>query len=209
MGKYKELAEQIGNLVEEKNAAYGNSFEQAGEFLRLLYPNGIPPEAYGDMLCVVRIFDKLKRIATNKDAFGESPYGDIIGYGLLGLHKDKLAGRKTPELAAPPPSPAPAPPDVANEVKIENSIQKKIEHVGVKKEVTPAPPPPAPASARRSPSPGTSTNLPGQTGRAACAAPLRAPAWPRPSRRAPAPCAPARPPARPTRRAASGASSGR
>lgn len=144
MGKYKELAEQIGNLVEEKNAAYGNSFDQAGEFLRLLYPNGIPPEAYGDMLCVVRIFDKLKRIATNKDAFGESPWRDIIGYGLLGLHKDKLAEKKTPELAAPPPSPAPAPPDVSKEVGIENSIQKKIEHVGVKKEVTPAPPPPAP-----------------------------------------------------------------
>ena len=140
MGKYKELAEQIGNLVEEKNAAYGNSFDQAGEFLRLLYPKGIPPEAYGDMLCVVRIFDKLKRIATNKDAFGESPYGDIIGYGLLGLHKDKLAGRKTPEVTAPPP----AAPDVSKEVGIENSIQKKIEHIGVKKEVTPAPPPPAP-----------------------------------------------------------------
>ena len=140
MGKYKELAEQIGNLVEEKNAAYGNSFDQAGEFLRLLYPNGIPPEAYGDMLCVVRIFDKLNRIATNKDAFCESPYGDIIGYGLLGLHKDKLAGRKTPEVTAPPP----AAPDVSKEVGIENSIQKKIEHVGVKKEVTPAPPPPAP-----------------------------------------------------------------
>ena len=88
MGKYKALAEQIGNLVEQKNAAYGNSFDQAGEFLRLLYPNGIPPESYGDMLCVVRIFDKLKRIATKKDAFGESPYGDIVGYGLLGLHKD-------------------------------------------------------------------------------------------------------------------------
>jgi hypothetical protein len=92
------------------------------------------------MLCVVRIFDKLKRIATNKDAFGESPYGDIIGYGLLGLHKDKLAGRKTPEVTAPPPAAS----DVSKEVGIENSIQKKIEHVGVKKEVTPAPPPPAP-----------------------------------------------------------------
>lgn len=142
MGKYKELAEQIGNLVEEKNAAYGNSFDQAGEFLRLLYPNGIPPEAYGDMLCVVRIFDKLKRIATNKDAFGESPWGDVAGYGLLGLHKDKLAGRKTPEVTAPPP----AAPDISKEVGIENSIQKKIEHVGVKKEVTPAPPPPAPVA---------------------------------------------------------------
>lgn len=93
MGKYKELAEQIGNLVEQKNAAYGNSFDQAGEFLKLLYPNGIPPESYGDMLCVVRIFDKLKRIATKKDAFGESPYGDIIGYGLLGLNKDVEAAK--------------------------------------------------------------------------------------------------------------------
>lgn len=58
----------------------------------------------------------------------------------MGLHKDKLAGRKTPEVTAPPP----AAPDVSKEVGIENSIQKKIEHVGVKKEVTPAPPPPAP-----------------------------------------------------------------
>jgi hypothetical protein len=159
MGKYKELAEQIGNLVEEKNAAYGNSFDQAGEFIRLLYPNGIPPEAYGDMLCVVRIFDKLKRIATNKDAFGESPYGDIIGYGLLGLHKDKLAGKKTPEQQVIPPvaplpklvetkpveQPAPVLPVTPAPL---SGVQKAIEHVGTKKEVLPAsPPPPPPVSA--------------------------------------------------------------
>lgn len=88
MGKYKELANQIGELVDVKNAAYGNSFEEAGAFLKLLYPDGIPPEKYGDMLCVVRIFDKLKRIATKKDAFGESPYQDIVGYGLLGTQRD-------------------------------------------------------------------------------------------------------------------------
>jgi len=88
MGKYTELAEKIGKLVDNKNAAYGSSFDQAGDFLKLLYPNGIPVDSYTDMLCVVRIFDKLKRIATRKDAFGESPYGDIVGYGLLGLHKD-------------------------------------------------------------------------------------------------------------------------
>ena len=152
MGKYKELAEQIGNLVEQKNTAYGNSFEQAGEFLKLLYPNGIPPEAYGDMLCVVRIFDKLKRIATNKDAFGESPYGDIVGYGLLGLQKDKAAGKKTPEQQVIPPvaplpklietkpveQPAPVPPVAPTPPP---AVQKVIEHVGTKKEVLPAPPP--------------------------------------------------------------------
>lgn len=88
MKKYQKLANEVGALVDEKNANYGNSFDQAGEFLRLLYPEGIPPEKYGDMLCVVRIFDKLKRIATKKDAFGESPYKDIVGYGILGLERD-------------------------------------------------------------------------------------------------------------------------
>lgn len=87
--KYEKLATEIGKLVDEKNAAYGSSFQQAGEFLRLLYPNGIPPEKYGDMLCVVRIFDKLKRIATKKGAFSESPYQDIVGYGLLGTAMDQ------------------------------------------------------------------------------------------------------------------------
>lgn len=109
MGKYKELAEQIGNLVDQKNAAYGSSFDQAGDFLRLLYPNGIPVDAYTDMLCVVRIFDKLKRIATRKDAFDESPYGDIVGYGLLGLYKD--GGSKKVENTEPEPY-TPTPDDV-------------------------------------------------------------------------------------------------
>ncbi len=92
-GKYEKLAERIGKLVENKNAAYGNSFNEAGNFLKLLYPDGIKPEQYADMLCVVRLFDKMKRIATRKDAFGESPYQDIVGYGLLGLEKDE-AGEK-------------------------------------------------------------------------------------------------------------------
>lgn len=91
MGKYQDLATKIGALVDEKNTAYGNSFGEVGEFLRILYPNGIPPEAYTDALCIVRIFDKLKRIATNKDAFGESPYQDIVGYALLGTQKDNEA----------------------------------------------------------------------------------------------------------------------
>ena len=94
MKKFEELARKIGSLVDEKNTAYGNSFEQAGDFLRLLYPNGIPPESYSDMLCVVRIFDKLKRIATNKGAFSESPYQDIVGYGLLGVDKDLRAAKE-------------------------------------------------------------------------------------------------------------------
>ena len=81
---YVAMGTAIGALVQEKNAAYGDSFACSGEFLRLLYPNGIAPEQYLDALGVVRVFDKLKRIATDKDALGETPWRDIAGYGLLG-----------------------------------------------------------------------------------------------------------------------------
>jgi hypothetical protein len=80
----KDLGKKIGELVASKNAAYGNSFGTAGEALRLLYPKGILPEQYDDALALVRIWDKMKRIATHKDAFGESPFVDIAGYGILG-----------------------------------------------------------------------------------------------------------------------------
>ena len=120
MGKYKELAERIGNLVDDKNAAYGSSFDQAGDFLKLLYPDGIPVDSYTDMLCVVRIFDKLKRIATRKDAFGESPYGDIVGYGLLGLYKDGGAGKvENTEVSTPVD---------AKQTVAEEAAPKKTEH---------------------------------------------------------------------------------
>lgn len=86
---FEAIGREIGALVNEKNAAYGDSFAKCGEFLRLLYPAGIRPEQYIDALCLVRIFDKQMRIATKKDAFGESPYRDIVGYGLLGVAMDE------------------------------------------------------------------------------------------------------------------------
>ena len=86
---YIEIAEEVGALVTEKNAAYGDSFATCGQFLQLLYPAGIRVDQYTDALAMVRIFDKQKRIATRKDAFGESPYRDIAGYGLLGAVKDE------------------------------------------------------------------------------------------------------------------------
>ena len=82
-GKYLRTAMEIGALVEEKNKAYGSSFEKCGDFLRLLYPEGLRPEQYQDALALVRIFDKQMRIATAKDALGENPYRDIAGYGIL------------------------------------------------------------------------------------------------------------------------------
>jgi hypothetical protein len=85
--KLSEYAKEIGLIVEEKDRAYGNAFDKAADFLKILYPNGITIEQYGDMLCLVRIFDKQMRIATNKNAFQEDPYRDMAGYSLLGWRR--------------------------------------------------------------------------------------------------------------------------
>lgn len=81
--KYEELAIKIGQLVDKKNNAYGDSFNKCGDFLKILYPNGVSPDQYTDLLGIVRVFDKLMRIANKKDAFDENPWKDIVGYGLL------------------------------------------------------------------------------------------------------------------------------
>lgn len=89
-GKFEKFASEIGKVVDEKNKAYGNSFSEAGEFLKILYPNGIPLESYNNALTLTRIFDKLKRIATNNDPFGEDPFFDIAGYAILGAYNNKI-----------------------------------------------------------------------------------------------------------------------
>lgn len=83
MGRYEKMGMEIGKLVDEKNAAYGDAFNKSADFLKLLYPIGVQPDEYGDMLALVRVFDKQVRIATANDSMGESPWNDIAGYGLL------------------------------------------------------------------------------------------------------------------------------
>jgi len=80
---YPELGREIGELVEKKQIAYGDSFGRSGAVLRVLYPDGVKPEQYDDMLAITRIVDKLFRVANQRGAFGESPGNDIVGYGLL------------------------------------------------------------------------------------------------------------------------------
>lgn len=92
MGKYEYLGREIGALVEEKQQSYGDSFNRSGVVMSLLYPQGISVAQMDDALCVVRIVDKLFRIANQPQAFGESPYRDIAGYGLLGAARAEARG---------------------------------------------------------------------------------------------------------------------
>lgn len=80
---YMDKAVEIANLVISKQVAYGDSFGQAGRVLEILYPSGIKCDQYNDVLTIVRVLDKLFRIANQKDAFNEDPWKDIMGYALL------------------------------------------------------------------------------------------------------------------------------
>lgn len=87
--KFCTIAAEIGKLVAEKNRAYGASFNRAGDILAILYPDGIKTDQYVDALGIVRVIDKMFRIATDRDALGESPWKDIAGYGILGAARAK------------------------------------------------------------------------------------------------------------------------
>jgi hypothetical protein len=83
MISYEEIGRAIGALVDEKNKAYGSSFHHAGEVLKIIYPEGLRPDQYQRMLYTVRVIDKLFRLATQPEAFGENPAKDIAGYSIL------------------------------------------------------------------------------------------------------------------------------
>jgi hypothetical protein len=89
IGKYEEIGAAIGALVDKKQRAYGRSFDRSGQILGILYPRGIEPVQYDDLLAMVRIIDKLFRIATDKKAMGESPWTDVAGYALL-MNKEHI-----------------------------------------------------------------------------------------------------------------------
>jgi hypothetical protein len=82
---FENVGRELGALCAEKNRCYGDSFAKTGEFLKLLFPDGIPVEKFQDALATVRVYDKLMRIATAKDAFDEDPWADIAGYAILSV----------------------------------------------------------------------------------------------------------------------------
>lgn len=83
--KFMEKTKELGELLTEKNQAYGNAFEKTTKILELLYPNGISVSQYKDVHVIVRMLDKLSRIARDNNPMGESPYQDIAGYSILAM----------------------------------------------------------------------------------------------------------------------------
>jgi hypothetical protein len=82
MGKYEQIGQQIGALVDIKNKQYGNAINGVETFLIDLYPDGIKPEQYKDLGILVRVYDKIKRIV-NGNQGEENAWQDIAGYAIL------------------------------------------------------------------------------------------------------------------------------
>lgn len=90
-GTYEKIGKEIGELLERKQISYGNSFSKACKIFEVLYPNGIKPEQYTEMLTLIRMIDKLFRIATDKDQFQEDSFKDLAGYAILMLGQKELS----------------------------------------------------------------------------------------------------------------------
>ena len=54
---YEDLGRSVGELVAEKQAAYGDSFGKSHKILKVLFPDGIKPEQYMDVLTICRVVD--------------------------------------------------------------------------------------------------------------------------------------------------------
>ena len=82
---YEKLGSEVGRLVAEKQVAYGDSFGKSGGGMRILYPDGIGLDQLEDALVVIRIIDKLCRVATDRDTLGKNPFRDIGGNSRLAI----------------------------------------------------------------------------------------------------------------------------
>jgi hypothetical protein len=87
--RYAAFTTRLARIVAEKQIAYGDSFRHTREVLKILYPNGVTVEQYGDLLTITRIVDKLFRVANQKGYGGEDPYEDIAGYATRAACEDK------------------------------------------------------------------------------------------------------------------------
>ena len=90
-GGFEQRGQQIGALVDSKQAQYGDAVSASHKVMLELFPQGVPVDKLGDMLLIVRIIDKLCRLTRGNGEGGEDAWADIAGYGLLGMrHREQV-----------------------------------------------------------------------------------------------------------------------
>lgn len=80
------VAACVVKTVRDKNKEYGNAFKKVSEVLSILFPSGITSDKYHDVALLIRVLDKICRIAnTNDEGVKKDAWLDICGYALLRL----------------------------------------------------------------------------------------------------------------------------
>ena len=92
----RSIASDVAIIVEEKNKDYGSAFQKVSEILTILFPNGIPVNKYHDVAILIRVLDKVCRIANaNSKDVKKDAWLDICGYALLRLSEGDLNGTES------------------------------------------------------------------------------------------------------------------
>jgi hypothetical protein len=95
LGKFADIALEIGKFTDKKNKQYGSSVDATYKMIQALMERYtyddenylMPKDLLKHILLQVRMMDKQNRIFNNPTGKGdsESPYNDLAGYSLIGI----------------------------------------------------------------------------------------------------------------------------
>ncbi len=80
---FHSLGEELADMLDNKNRQYGDSYARMAHVLPMFYPDGVPGDHLLDAVFILRIIDKLMRIASAQGDDMEDPIKDIAGYAIL------------------------------------------------------------------------------------------------------------------------------
>lgn len=83
--QYHTIAEGVAELVLQKQKEYGNGVLRSNRMMLQLFPDGIPAAKYRDAFTLVRLMDKISKIAADENSATGEPWRDIAAYSLLTL----------------------------------------------------------------------------------------------------------------------------
>lgn len=84
-----QMLEFVAQEVSEKNIKYGDSFYLCPRFLLWLYPSGISADKLVNAIFIIRILDKISRLAVSAEGDEEDPLKDILGYSMLAYYYNR------------------------------------------------------------------------------------------------------------------------
>jgi len=84
---FEGIALELSSMLEDKNRKYGDSYAKMAHVLPLFFPNGVPADKLLDAIFILRIVDKLMRIASNQPDEDEDPIKDVAGYAILRMRE--------------------------------------------------------------------------------------------------------------------------